>query len=103
MSQHDKTDLVWPSIERASGVDSVDQVVRVMFAPVPTQNVCKALTESLVFPALNSTTYERSSRQNKLVLVSQTQQLTIDVWGVSVPNVSRMAHAEPVRVTERCR
>lgn len=74
-----------------------------MFAPVSTQNVCKALTESLVFPALNTATYERSSRQNKLVLLVQAQQLTIDMWGVPVPNVSGMAHAEPVRVTERCR
>ena len=38
-------------------MDAVLQVVRVVFAPVPVQNVGEAVAERAVFPSFDATTY----------------------------------------------
>lgn len=49
--------LVRAAIDRALGVDAFREIVRVVLAPVPVEDVVKALTEGLVLPTFDPSTY----------------------------------------------
>ena len=48
--------LVGATVERALGVDTVLEVVRVVLAPVPAQDVVEASAERFVLPSLDAST-----------------------------------------------
>ena len=50
------TYLVGAAVERALGVDTVLEVVRVVLTPVPAQDVVEAGTERFVLPTLDAST-----------------------------------------------